>query len=113
MAIGGTIAVALLLTACTAPAPDESPTAAAVATPTTDAGGSTADPAEVAAIQAAVETTMEEHDVRAAIVRVMRGDEVVLTQAWGESQAQVPATTDMHFRSGAVSIPMVSTVPVR
>jgi len=43
-------------------------------------------------------------------VRVMRGDEVVLTQAWGESQAQVAATTDMHFRSGAVSIPMVSTV---
>ena len=110
MAIGGAALVALLLTACTAPAPDESPTPAEVTTPTPDAGGSTADPAEVAAIQAAVETTMEESNVRAAIVRVMRGDEVVLTQAWGESTAQVPATTDMHFRSGAVSIPMVSTV---
>ncbi len=110
MAIGGAALVALLLTACTAPVPDESPTPADVTTPTPDAGGSTADPAEVAAIQAAVETTMEESNVRAAIVRVMRGDEVVLTQAWGESMAQVPATTDMHFRSGAVSIPMVSTV---
>ena len=110
MAIGGAALVALLLTACTAPAPDESPTPADATTPTPDAGGSTADPAEVAAIQAAVETTMEENNVRAAIVRVMRGDEVVLTQAWGESMAQVPATTDMHFRSGAVSIPMVSTV---
>ena len=69
-----------------------------------------ADPAEVAAIQEAVETTMEANNVRAAIVRVMRGDEVVLMQAWGESMAEVPATTDMHFRSGAVSIPMVSTV---
>ena len=109
-AVGVAALVGLLLTACTAPGPDESPTAAATTTPTPDAGGSTADPAEVAAIQAAVETTMEDNDVRAAIVRVMRGDEVVLTQAWGESMAQVPATTDMHFRSGAVSIPMVSTV---
>ena len=87
-AVGVAALVGLLLTACTAPGPDESPTAAATTTPTPDAGGSTADPAEVAAIQAAVETTMEENDVRAAIVRVMRGDEVVLTQAWGESQAQ-------------------------
>ena len=108
MAIGAAALVALLLGGCTAPAPDESPTA--TTTPTPDAGGSTADPAEVAAIREAVEATMAEHDVRAAIVRVMRGDEVVLTQAWGESTAQVPATTDMHFRSGAVSIPMVSTV---
>lgn len=53
---------------------------------------------------------MVQNNVRAAIVRVMRGDEVVLMQAWGESMAEVPATTDMHFRSGAVSIPMVSTV---
>ncbi len=102
------VAVALLLAGCTAPAPDPSPTP--TATPTSDAGGSTADPAEVAAIREAVEVTMAEQNVRAAIVRVLRGDEVVLMEAWGESMAAVPATTDMHFRSGAVSIPQVSTV---
>ena len=110
MAIGGVamMAVALLLAGCTAPAPDSTPTSTTTASP--GAGGVTADAAEVAAIQAAVESTMEQNHVRAAIVRVLRGDEVVLMQAWGESMAEVPATTDMHFRSGAVSIPMVSTV---
>jgi CubicO group peptidase (beta-lactamase class C family) len=102
------VTLALLLAACTASAPE--PAATPTPTETSDAGGSNADPAEVAAIQEAVETSMEENGVRAAIVRVMRGDEVVLMQAWGESMAGVPATTDMHFRSGAVSIPMVSTV---
>jgi CubicO group peptidase (beta-lactamase class C family) len=107
---GGVVAASLvlLLAGCTGPAPDTTPTPSA--SPTSEAGGSTADPAEVAAIQDAVETTMDENDVRAAIVRVLRGDEVVLMQAWGESVAGVPATTDMHFRSGAVSIPQVSTV---
>lgn len=100
----------LLLAGCTASAPDPTPTPTPTSTPGADAGGSTADPALVAAIEEAVETTMEERDVRAAIVRVMRGDEVVLMQAWGESVADVPATADMHFRSGAVSIPQVSTV---
>jgi CubicO group peptidase (beta-lactamase class C family) len=102
------MAVALLLAGCTAPAPDSTPTSTTTASP--GAGGVTADAAEVAAIQAAVESTMEQNHVRAAIVRVLRGDDVVLMQAWGESMAEVPATTDMHFRSGAVSIPMVSTV---
>jgi CubicO group peptidase (beta-lactamase class C family) len=104
----GAVGLALLLAGCTAPAPATSPTPTVTTSP--DAGGSAADPVEVAAIQDAVETTMEKSHVRAAIVRVMRGDEVVLMQAWGDSVATVPATTDMHFRSGAVSIPMVSTV---
>ena len=98
----------LLLAGCTAPAPD--PTTSPSPTATSDAGGSSADPAEVAAIQQAVETTMDENDVRAAIVQVMRGDQVVITQAWGESMSGVPASTDMHFRSGAVAIPQVATV---
>lgn len=99
-------AAALIVAGCTAPTPEASPTS--VATP--DAGTSAADPAEVAAVQAAVEAAMEEHHARAAIVQVLRGDQVVITQAWGESMTGVPATIDMHFRSGAVSIPQVATV---
>lgn len=111
-AITGAAVAVLVVAGCTAPAPEASPTSVEtpVAEESPDAGGSNGDPAEIAAIQAAVEATMEENHVRAAIVRVTRGDEIVITQAWGESMAGVPATTDMHFRNGAVSIPQVATV---
>lgn len=104
--------VALALAGCTAlaPASQETPSPTASSTSAADGAAPSGDPAEVDAIRDAVETVMAENDVRAAIVRVMRGDEVVLTEAWGESTAGVPATTDMHFRNGAVSIPQVSTV---
>ena len=99
----------LALSGCTAGAPEQSPSATPSASSGGDAGTS-GDPAEVAAIQDAVQQVIDEQHVRAALVRVTRGDEVVLMQAWGESMSGVPATTDMHFRSGAVSIPQVSTV---
>jgi CubicO group peptidase (beta-lactamase class C family) len=102
------LAMALVLSGCAFAAPDSSPTGSPVGSPT--AAGSNGDPAEIAAIQAAVEASMTKNHVRAAIVRVMRGDEPVLTWAWGESMAGVPATTAMHFRSGAVAIPQVATV---
>lgn len=97
---------ALALSGCTAAAPEPSPSASAAPS----GAGTSGDPAEIAAIQDAVQRVIDEQHVRAAIVRVTRGDEVVLMQAWGESMSGVPATTDMHFRSGAVSIPQVSTV---
>ena len=100
---------ALALSGCTAGAPEQSPSATPSAPPSDEAGTS-GDPAEIAAIQDAVQQVIDEQHVRAALVRVTRGDEVVLMQAWGESMSGVPATTDMHFRSGAVSIPQVSTV---
>ena len=111
--VAASVLAMLALAGCTAAAPEQ--TGAPTTQPATVAddrstpieGG---DAEEVAAIRAAVEQVMEEQNIRAAIVRVTRGDEVVLTQAWGESMAQVPATVDMHFRSGAVAIPMVSTV---
>jgi len=99
---GAALCLAVVMSGCTAPAPEASPTAA---TPAVSADGG-----EVAAIQDAVERTMADAHVRAAIVRVLRGDQVVITQAWGESMPGVPATTDLHFRSGAVSIPQAATV---
>jgi CubicO group peptidase (beta-lactamase class C family) len=107
-ATAAVVSLTMLLGGCTPPATESTPSPTVSAS--SDGGGTSADPAEVAAIREAVEATMAQHDVRAAIVRVLRGDEVVLTEAWGESVAAVPATTDMHFRSGAVSIPQVSTV---
>ncbi len=49
-------------------------------------------------------------DLKAAIVQVQVGDEVVITQAFGESMTGVPATTDMHFRNGAVAFSYVSNL---
>jgi len=61
-------------------------------------------------ILAIVQQTMDELSLRATIVRVaIDGDEVV-TGALGESMTGVPATTDMHFRNGAVAISLISTL---
>lgn len=61
-------------------------------------------------IRGAVEDAMQAHDLKAALVAVSVGDTPVLTQAWGESMAGIPATTDMHFRNGAIAIPYLTTL---
>jgi CubicO group peptidase (beta-lactamase class C family) len=53
---------------------------------------------------------MEERNLRAVIVRVTVDGKEILTRAFGESMTGVPATTDMHFRNGAVAISYVSTL---
>jgi CubicO group peptidase (beta-lactamase class C family) len=53
---------------------------------------------------------MAASDLRAVILRVTLGGEEVVTAALGESMTGVPATTDMHFRNGAVAISYVSTM---
>jgi CubicO group peptidase (beta-lactamase class C family) len=57
-----------------------------------------------------VERAMEDDDLQAAIVRITVDGENVLTQAWGESMPGMPASTDMHFRNGAVAISYVAVV---
>lgn len=57
-----------------------------------------------------VEDTMRSEHLNAAIVKVTIDGKDVLTSAFGESMAAVPATTDMHFRNGAVAISYVSTL---
>lgn len=52
---------------------------------------------------------MDEYALRSVIVRVTRGEDGILTQAFGESMTGVPATVDMHFRNGAVAISYVAT----
>jgi CubicO group peptidase (beta-lactamase class C family) len=44
------------------------------------------------------------------IVRVTIDGREIVTQALGDSMAGVPATTEMHFRNGAVAISYVSTL---
>ncbi len=51
-----------------------------------------------------------ECDLGAVILRVTRGGEELVNAAIGESMPGVPATTDMHFRNGAVAISLISTL---
>jgi CubicO group peptidase (beta-lactamase class C family) len=57
-----------------------------------------------------VDGFMTDLDLRAVLVHVQQGDEVLASLAFGESMTGVPATTDMHFRNGAVAISLVATL---
>ncbi|WP_099021384.1 serine hydrolase domain-containing protein [Mycolicibacterium palauense] len=60
-----------------------------------------------------VRATMTEQHLKAALVRVTIDGKEVLTEAFGDSMTGVPATTDMHFRNGAVAISYVATLLLR
>lgn len=82
---------------------------------TTTAANSTdsaqsADPAKATAIDAIVQGALAQRHLRSVIVRVTVDGKNIITKAYGESMAGVPATTDMHFRNGAVAISYVSTL---
>jgi CubicO group peptidase (beta-lactamase class C family) len=65
---------------------------------------------QAAAIVAMMRDGMEKYSLRSVIVRVTIDGQEVVTAALGESMTGVPATTDMHFRNGAVAISYVSTL---
>ena len=68
------------------------------------------DPEKAEAVMEIVRAYMEEAHLKAVIVRVTVDGEEIVTAAEGESMTGVPATTDMHFRNGAVAISYVSTL---
>jgi len=77
-------------------------------------GSSTApapdDAAKAAAVMRIVDKGMADYHLRSAIVRVTIDGRDIVTAARGESLTGFPATTDMHFRNGAVAISYVSTL---
>jgi CubicO group peptidase (beta-lactamase class C family) len=68
------------------------------------------DHAKADAVLRVVRNTMAQAHLRAVIVRVTVDGKEIVTQAVGDSMTGVPATTDMHFRNGAVAISYVSTL---
>jgi CubicO group peptidase (beta-lactamase class C family) len=78
-----------------------------------DAASATSNRAEAKAIVAAVEQAMQTTPIRSVIVKVTRGDRVVLKRAFGTSIEGVPATADMHFRNGAVAFSYLGTLLMR
>jgi CubicO group peptidase (beta-lactamase class C family) len=61
-------------------------------------------------VTAMVDGFMTELDLRAVLVHVQQGEDVLASLAFGESMTGVPATVDMHFRNGAVAISLVATL---
>jgi CubicO group peptidase (beta-lactamase class C family) len=57
-----------------------------------------------------VRDTVAQAHLKAVIVRVTVDGRDIVTQAVGDSMTGVPATTNMHFRNGAVAISYVSTL---
>jgi CubicO group peptidase (beta-lactamase class C family) len=70
----------------------------------------THDPATASGIGAIVRDAMKTQNLRAVIVKVTRGNRVITSRAFGESMTGVPATTDMHFRQGAVAFAYIGTL---
>lgn len=80
--------------------------------PTGTAAGSTGsvDPALAAEVMQVVDQISQQDHLRSVLIRVTRGDDQIVNAAIGESMTGVPATTDMHFRNGAVAISYMSTL---
>ena len=74
------------------------------------AGGARDRAADIVAI---AREAMAAADLRAVIVRVVIDGQEIVTTALGESITGVPATTDMHFRNGAVVFSYISTLLLR
>lgn len=96
----GLVAV-LALSGCSTPGPGT-----LVGAPATTAS---VDPGLADQVRAIVAAEMDAKHLRSVIVRVTIAGEPVLTEAFGESMTGVPATTDMHFRNGAVAITYMAT----
>lgn len=69
-----------------------------------------AGPPSAATIDAVVRRGMAENHLLAAIVQVRSNGTNVFTRAYGDSMTGVPATTDMHFRNGALAFTYMSTL---
>ena len=61
-------------------------------------------------LRGTVRDAIERDRLKSAIVAVSVDGNPVLTEAWGESLAGVPATPDMHFRNGAIAIAYLTTL---
>jgi CubicO group peptidase (beta-lactamase class C family) len=84
--------------------------AARLGAPTSSSPASDGPAAKADAVMRVVRDFVSQAHLRAVIVRVTVGGNEVVTQAVGDSMTGVPATTNMHFRNGAVAISYVSTL---
>ena len=70
----------------------------------------TSESTQASAIAKIVQNAMNADQLKAVVIKVTKGGNIVTTQAFGDSMDGVPATTGMHFRNGAVAFEYVSTL---
>ena len=113
------LGLVIALVSCTAPTPDASPTvspptdepvAGCPAGTTDDAGLCLADTEEAAASAEVVRTLFESASLGSVIIGIWREGDPVLVGAIGETLPGVPATVDMHHRTGNVGHSIVETL---
>lgn len=75
-----------------------------------NAGAAIAGEPSVAAIDSAARGAMSTYHLEAMIVQVRSNGRNVFSRAYGESMTGVPATTDMHFRNGAMAFTYMATL---
>ncbi len=100
LAAGGTSVAATARPVLAAPMRQATP----AASPTSD---------QAAAIVVLARDIMAKQDVKAVLLRVTIDGQEIVIEALGESMTGVPATTDMHFRNGAVAIAYIATLLLR
>jgi CubicO group peptidase (beta-lactamase class C family) len=64
-------------------------------------------------IDGLIRKAIAHHGIRAVIFQATIDGRTVLRKAYGQSMTGVPATTNMHFRNGAVAISYMSTLLLR
>ena len=64
-------------------------------------------------INALIRDAIARHGIRAVIFQATKNGRTIMTKAYGDSQTGVPATTNMHFRNGAVAISYMTTLLLR
>ena len=97
-----------VLAACSASTPPAGSGGASGGSSVSDGTSSTAaeasaDPATAAAVTDIVRKAMDQYKLKAVIYRVTIDGKNIVTAGLGESMTGVPATPDMHFRSGSVA----------
>lgn len=88
-------------------------TATPQASPASGATPAVSPEAQANDIIAIAANAMKAYALNAVILRVTIAEREIVTAAMGESMTGVPATTDMHFRNGAVAISYLSTLLLR
>jgi D-alanyl-D-alanine carboxypeptidase len=79
-----------------------------------DVGGTCTPAAEAAReIVSTTRSVMSELDAKAVILRVDVGDRTIVNRGLGISQVGAPATPNMKFRPGAMSIPLLTTLALQ
>lgn len=67
-------------------------------------------PDNAAALEALLADALRKHDLKAVLCGIWQGEKLILKTAIGESMTAVPATTEMHFRIGGVTLTSVCVI---